>query len=815
MANEINIGINTTSDLSGLNKVDESVKSLKTQLKEAQANVAALSDTFGATSKQAVEAARSAAILKDKIGDAKSLTDAFNPDAKFKALSGSLTGVAGGFSAVTGVMGLMGKESKDVEAAILKVQSAMALASGVQALGESIDSFKQLGAVIKSTTIYQRIATTAQYLWNAAMAANPIGATIVAITALIGVGYLLISMFQKSKPTIDLAAEALKKHTEATKKNNEEIKKSIERKKEDEEYQYRLMKAQGIGEITILKTAVANAKATQSIANKNYQTAHEIALAEYLEIIERKKLAAQLEAELQQTKSQGGWTLNVDARIEKNKEELKSIQDKYKIDNETNKLRVQDINSANAQVLASQRNLNVALAQENTDKNKKQSEEQKKTNEEAKDEQDKKIKEEQEKKKEARLKEEQRLKEQKEKDKNILSQSIKEREDMEADSATKKAILQHTRRVEEINGIKDLNLQKKALEEENIINTKRMADAMDVDKEAEYNKSVEYMNLEDGDFESSLQKQLEHYEHLKTIQEDYGKSTIEIDKQIKKTKEDINKESYDKELELLNSQYPDLENDLVKKEEYNKKLLALQKLYGEKTIETEKAVKKTQEEIDKEALDKKAASIDAIGKMVVGAAEIGNFIADRLKENAGKDKDKQKTAVRVGAASSIAGVIGSTAAANAGFLANPGSIATMGLAAATPIALNIASSLVAIGNIVSQKNKAIAEIDNAGSGDSGGGKSTPSKFATGGLVQGMGTSTSDSIMANLSNGESVINAKSTAMFGNLLSQINQAGGGVGFGTQSQANPIFKTYVVASEMTSQIEANLKLKQIARL
>jgi hypothetical protein len=79
----------------------------------------------------------------------------------------------------------------------------------------------------------------------------------------------------------------------------------------------------------------------------------------------------------------------------------------------------------------------------------------------------------------------------------------------------------------------------------------------------------------------------------------------------------------------------------------------------------------------------------------------------------------------------------------------------------------------------------------------------------------MGTSTSDSIMANLSNGESVINAKSTAMFGNLLSNINQAGGGVGFGTQNNANPIFKTYVVASEMTSQIEANLKLKQIARL
>lgn len=54
------------------------------------------------------------------------------------------------------------------------------------------------------------------------------------------------------------------------------------------------------------------------------------------------------------------------------------------------------------------------------------------------------------------------------------------------------------------------------------------------------------------------------------------------------------------------------------------------------------------------------------------------------------------------------------------------------------------------------------------------------KFATGGLVSGPGTATSDSIPARLSNGESVINARSTAMFGPLLSSLNQAGGGVAF-----------------------------------
>ena len=57
-------------------------------------------------------------------------------------------------------------------------------------------------------------------------------------------------------------------------------------------------------------------------------------------------------------------------------------------------------------------------------------------------------------------------------------------------------------------------------------------------------------------------------------------------------------------------------------------------------------------------------------------------------------------------------------------------------------------------------------------------------FATGGIfsgdgmVKGPGTGTSDSVNAKLSNGEVVINAKSTKMFAPILDAINQAGGGV-------------------------------------
>ena len=128
-------------------EVKTNAQSLKAQLKEAQQEVQTLSEKFGATSKEAINAAKKAAELKDAIGDAKALTDAFNPDAKFNALSNSIGGVLNGFQAFEGALGLVGVEGEAVQETLLKVQSAMALSQGLQGLGEARDSFKQLGAV--------------------------------------------------------------------------------------------------------------------------------------------------------------------------------------------------------------------------------------------------------------------------------------------------------------------------------------------------------------------------------------------------------------------------------------------------------------------------------------------------------------------------------------------------------------------------------------------------------------------------------------------------------------------------------------------
>lgn len=145
---DVTIGAKLELDASGAN---QSVKSFKQQLKEAQNEVQVLSEKFGETSIQAQNAAKRAAELADKIGDAKKLVDAFNPDQKFRAFSQSLGGVLGGFSALTGAMGLLGVESEEVQKQLLKVQSALALSQGLNQLGESIASIKTLGSVLVQT----------------------------------------------------------------------------------------------------------------------------------------------------------------------------------------------------------------------------------------------------------------------------------------------------------------------------------------------------------------------------------------------------------------------------------------------------------------------------------------------------------------------------------------------------------------------------------------------------------------------------------------------------------------------------------------
>lgn len=97
------------------------------------------------------------------------------------------------------------------------------------------------------------------------------------------------------------------------------------------------------------------------------------------------------------------------------------------------------------------------------------------------------------------------------------------------------------------------------------------------------------------------------------------------------------------------------------------------------------------------------------------------------------------------------------------------------------------------------------------------------KMARGGIVGGYGNGTSDSVNAKLSRGEVVINSKSAKMFRGALSNMNVAGGGVGFarggattedtgeGIAGLSTAPIKAYVLTDSMS---DSQAKLAKIRR-
>jgi len=338
------MAIEKVIDIKIQGNADEAVGSLRSQLRQAQADVAALSEKFGVTSQEAINAAKKAGELKDRIGDAKSLTDAFNPDAKFKALSGALAGVAGGFAAVQGGMALFGAQSEEVEKTLLKVQSAMALSQGLQTIGESVDKFKELSAVIQSSTTFKKLdtlataaATVVQRLFSSAVTTtavsfNALKTAIVStgIGALVvGLGYLVAKMNESSDATEEL--------TENQKRLNRQL-----------EYGKEL--------------ADANAKGI------DYNTQIELAAA---------KQRGASDKELTQIKVDG-----VNTRLKANNEEIKSIESTqkecYTFTKEQNK-RIQELRN---EALDLERKGRLEIANFNADQAEKQREAEKKSGDE-------------------------------------------------------------------------------------------------------------------------------------------------------------------------------------------------------------------------------------------------------------------------------------------------------------------------------------------------------------------------------------------------------------------------------------------------
>ena len=178
--------------------------------------------------------AAAAGQLKDKVDDSNEAINAMNPN-KFQAVATFAGAAAGGISAVTGAMGLFGEQSEEVTKTLAKVQSAMALSQGLASLSELPKAWNNLKAAMSSTALVQKIVTAGQWLWNAAIMANPIGAIVAGVAALTAGIYLLVSALSSEESENDKVSRSLADLEKARDRNNNQI-----------DHQLRLQKALGV-----------------------------------------------------------------------------------------------------------------------------------------------------------------------------------------------------------------------------------------------------------------------------------------------------------------------------------------------------------------------------------------------------------------------------------------------------------------------------------------------------------------------------------------------------------------------------------------
>ena len=302
-----------TQDVQKLDKAfsdtDKSVKSIRAQLKEANMELIKAQEIYGDYSKEALTAAKRVAELKDRVQEAKETADLFDPGKKFQVFAGVLSTVAGGFSAVQGAMALFGKENKEVEQALLKVNAAMALSQGLSTIRDGAKDFQRLGSIIKSTTTFQELnnaaTKTAAVVQKAfgvsvdstskgfnvlkgAIVATGIGALVVALGLVIN-NFDKISNWIKNSPLGSLAKGVGNLVTQFTdfigvtseaERNLNKLSVANKRANEDIENRIKVLKAQGGSEKEIYdlgKQRVENELSTlrESLKTKGQLTAEE------------------------------------------------------------------------------------------------------------------------------------------------------------------------------------------------------------------------------------------------------------------------------------------------------------------------------------------------------------------------------------------------------------------------------------------------------------------------------------------------------------------------------------------------------------
>lgn len=209
--------------LEGLRQASETASnaqaSLRSQLRQVREQLAQMEATQGVGVRQTEEfkaLQQEAGRLADALADAQAQVRIFSDDnALITGAIAGISGVAGAFSAAQGAMSLFGVENDKVQQAMLKVQSLMAITTGLQQVANALnkDSAFQLVVVRKAKELLAaanlKLATSLGISTAAAqllMATLTLGLS-VAITAII----VAISKFQSKQAEAKKAADEFNK----------------------------------------------------------------------------------------------------------------------------------------------------------------------------------------------------------------------------------------------------------------------------------------------------------------------------------------------------------------------------------------------------------------------------------------------------------------------------------------------------------------------------------------------------------------------------------------------------------------------------
>lgn len=245
---------------------ENKVKNLKTEIREATDEAARLVSEYGQFDKRTIAVIKHLAELKDVQGDINQRVKALSPD-RFERIAAVGQGLVGGYQAFSGVMGLIGDQSKDWEKTMVKLQSLVSISQGLQSFKEARASIGQLTASIGGGL--KNALTTVAGAARAVGAALGIGLILAAVT-------VIAAYWDDIKDAIGGVGDETRKAAD----ESERKKNAAQEELEALGLQENSLKLQGLSEQEILKLKIAKTEQVIQAAEIDLRAQQQLAEAQ-------------------------------------------------------------------------------------------------------------------------------------------------------------------------------------------------------------------------------------------------------------------------------------------------------------------------------------------------------------------------------------------------------------------------------------------------------------------------------------------------------------------------------------------------------